>query len=284
MTHSLQLPGSDAPRPPLVTIGDCCVDVYATEGFQAIGGNALNVAVQWSFAGHRSAYFGAVGNDAAGQELRHALDDAGVSVDGVRVVDGETGVTHIELQDDGERVLTYEDFGVSATYAPTSAELHHIADAAWLHAATLADFRSVARAAAAGGVPVSYDFSTRHETDDLEDIAIAFYSWEGPPDTGAAPLARRALEGGARTAVVTCGRFGSLAASGDDVVTAEALDVPVVDTCGAGDSFVAAFVLADLAGRPLAERMHLAAAAAGATCGHLAAWPQDLRRIREAAR
>jgi fructoselysine 6-kinase len=69
--------------------------------------------------------------------------------------------------------------------------------------------------------------------------------------------------------------------SATERVRVDAVPAPVIDTCGAGDSFVAAFVLAALGGRSLEQRMHAAAAAAAATCGHLAAWPQDLQRARE---
>jgi fructoselysine 6-kinase len=277
----LTLPPSRDPGAPLATMGDCCIDVYATEGFCAVGGNALNVAVQWAFSGHPALYFGAVGGDDAGQAVQHALLDAGVGLDGLQVRDGNTGVTQIELRDDGERVLAHEDFGVAADYAPTEADIARLEGARWLHAATLPDLRGVAAGAAARSVPVSYDFSTRHETEALGDLEVAFFSWDGPPGDGAVDLARAALAGGATTVVVTCGRHGSLAATRDEVHVASAVEAPVVDTCGAGDSFVAAFVLATLAGAPLPERMEAAAAAAAGTCGHLGAWPQDLRRITE---
>jgi fructoselysine 6-kinase len=279
--HLPTKPPLQGPGAPLATMGDCCIDVYASEGFRAVGGNALNVAVQWSFAGHRTQYFGAVGNDDGGRTVRHALAAAGVELDGLQALDGATGVTHIELCDDGDRVLAHEDFGVAAEYAPTATDLERLAGARWLHAATLPAFRRVARVAASHGVPVSYDFSTRHETEALDDLEVAFYSWDGPPEGAAAELARSAVAGGARTAVVTCGRYGSLVAAGDRLHVAAAIEAPVVDTCGAGDSFVAAFVLATCAGLPIDERMESAAVAAARTCGHLAAWPQDLRRITE---
>jgi sugar/nucleoside kinase (ribokinase family) len=61
------------------------------------------------------------------------------------------------------------------------------------------------------------------------------------------------------TVVVTRGKAGAMAIEPDGQtvdVAAPAADVP--DTTGAGDLFVAAYVWADLAGRPLAERLHLA--------------------------
>ena len=49
--------------PKLIAVGDNCLDVYLTKGFLAVGGNALNVAVQWRRRGIEARYFGALGRD-----------------------------------------------------------------------------------------------------------------------------------------------------------------------------------------------------------------------------
>jgi sugar/nucleoside kinase (ribokinase family) len=63
------------------------------------------------------------------------------------------------------------------------------------------------------------------------------------------------------TVVVTCGRSGAVATEPDGrVVRVEAPIVEVEDPTGAGDLFTAAYVWADLAGRPLEDRLALASA------------------------
>ena len=58
--------------------------------------------------------------------------------------------------------------------------------------------------------------------------------------------------------------------------TAPAAPVPsVIDTCGAGDAFIAAFVAARLAGKPLEESLADGAEAGAEACSMLGAFPQD---------
>jgi sugar/nucleoside kinase (ribokinase family) len=65
-----------------------------------------------------------------------------------------------------------------------------------------------------------------------------------------------------RTAVVTCGAEGAVAAAGGALTTAAAPAVHAIDTTGAGDVFVAAYVWGDLEGLPLEERLRRAAVVA----------------------
>jgi sugar/nucleoside kinase (ribokinase family) len=78
----------------------------------------------------------------------------------------------------------------------------------------------------------------------------------GEPD---APSAAARLASLGTTAVVTRGAGGAIAVEPDrSRVAAPALPADVVDATGAGDLFAAAYVWADLGGRPLEERLRLA--------------------------
>jgi ribokinase len=76
---------------------------------------------------------------------------------------------------------------------------------------------------------------------------------QADPEEAAVALARLVA-----TAIVTLGADGAVAASGGIVAHAEAPKQPVRALIGAGDVFAAAYVWADLAGSPLAERLALA--------------------------
>jgi sugar/nucleoside kinase (ribokinase family) len=75
--------------------------------------------------------------------------------------------------------------------------------------------------------------------------------------------AARALAGSVRTAIVTAGADGVIAAEGRQLVSVPAPQVDVVDATGAGDLFVAAYVWADLRGAALQERLTWASLYAG---------------------
>jgi fructoselysine 6-kinase len=85
---------------------------------------------------------------------------------------------------------------------------------------------------------------------------------------------------GARQVVLTCGRRGSYFDDGTNVVHAPATPVDVVDTCGAGDSFIASFLAGfRFGGLGALEALHSASIAAAQTCTHLGGFPQRPRPI-----
>ena len=65
----------------LACAGDCVVDYYddRKQGFP--GGNAVNTAVYFRRLGGEASYIGAVGQDAAGRQLKEALKEKGVDLD-----------------------------------------------------------------------------------------------------------------------------------------------------------------------------------------------------------
>ena len=73
-------------------------------------------------------------------------------------------------------------------------------------------------------------------------------------------------DGVARTVIVARGADGSVIAGADGTWHAEAISVPVVSAVGAGDSFVAGFLLATARNQPVHEALALGAAAASAAC------------------
>jgi fructoselysine 6-kinase len=266
---------NNTPPTVLVGIGDCCVDEYAVLGIRTVGGNAVNVAVNCARAGLASAYLGAVGPDPEGRFVLDSLAHAGVDTSRVVTLPGRTGITKIEITD-GERRIAAEDLGVAVDYRPTDADIAGLHSVVMAHCVALTDFRGTVRRLAERGIRVSYDFSTRHEFDRLDGIDTAFYSWEAPPDEAAREVIRHALSEGARTVVVTCGAHGSLAGRDGAIERVPAQKVLVRDSCGAGDSYIAGFLRAELQGRPLRECMEAGTAAAAETCRHLGAWPQPL--------
>ncbi|RUU86209.1 fructoselysine 6-kinase, partial [Mesorhizobium sp. M7A.F.Ca.MR.176.00.0.0] len=109
---------------------------------------------------------------------------------------------------------------------------------------------------------------------------LLFASGPDEVDAPVEPLLAALRTAGARQVVLTCGRRGSYFDDGMSVVHAPATLVNVVDTCGAGDSFIATFLTAfQFEGREAAEALQVAAVAAAQTCTHLGGFPQKPRPI-----
>lgn len=266
----------------LATVGDNTIDEYVGEDSGTfVGGNALNVAVQLRGLGHDVSYAGAVGTDAAGERVRSALDGLGVDLGGLVVLDGATSVSRIRVRPDGERVIELEDFAVCAEYRPTEGELDRLASHAFVHVGWTPYAGEIRSALASRGARISQDCAI---SAGYEHLDVAFCS-AGDDLDGARAMAEEALDGGARLAVVTCGPAGSLAFDGRTWWRQEADPVGVVDTTGAGDSFIAGFLGAyaegEGGGSDVAVALRAGAATAARTCGHRGGWPQEAGAVLE---
>jgi fructoselysine 6-kinase len=271
-------------RARLGTVGDNCIDRYAPPVRpESVGGNALNVAVGFVQQGHPAAYLGAVGDDAEGRLIIETARAAGVDVEGVRVLGAPTGVTTVELLPDGDRVFLDESYGASAMFRLDEQGLARLRGCAWVHAANLGGARAAVRALVSAGHDVSYDFSD-HGDSALRAalckyLRVAFFSAPIGAESDAVALAEAALAEGVPVAVVTRGGEGSLAASREGLFAQKALEIETVDTLGAGDAFIAAFVVALVAGDGLGESLRRATEWAARTCQIVGPWstPKEVR-------
>jgi fructoselysine 6-kinase len=267
-----------ASPPRLVALGDNCLDAFLGRDMLTVGGNALNVAAHWRRAGWNARYFGAVGDDPEGRIVLAEVAAAGLDPDDVEVRPGETAVTLLRDRS-GDRTFLLESFGVGEGYLPGEAAYAAAAAADWVHLGTNAN-RDLVRRLAAERVPFSLDLSTKPFALPLAGVPLAFAS--GPDEAGAAvgPLAEALRAAGAAAVVVTCGSRGAFFSDGTGLLHAPAVPVAVVDTCGAGDSFIAAFLAASRCERLAPpDALGRAAAAAAATCTHLGGFPQGSRAI-----
>jgi fructoselysine 6-kinase len=263
----------------LAAVGDNCLDVYLTKDLMAVGGNALNVAVQWRRNGWEARYFGAVGDDAEGAVVLSEIEKIGLSAADVDRRPGDTAVTLLR-DEAGDRTFLLEDLGVGADYMPTEQQYRDIRGADWMHLGTNAN-PDLVRRLAMDRAPFSIDVSTRHFALPLAGVPLLFAS--GPEDAAAeavAALAGALRAAGALRVVVTCGGGGAFFSDGGALLHVPATPVRVVDTCGAGDSFIARFLTAFCCERlDAAEALREAAAAAGETCTHLGGFPQQPRSV-----
>ncbi|MCL2781161.1 MAG: PfkB family carbohydrate kinase [Actinomycetia bacterium] len=259
-------------RPTVAVIGDNTIDRYVgPAGGDYVGGNAVNVAVQLAEHGFAVHYFGAVGPDQEGERIRDALSVRGVDIEGLVTYPGESALTVIRVDDFGDRHMEEEHFGVTAEYFPSEAAMARIADADWIQIGMLPRADELRRRlrAMSPTLRMGQDCSV---SSGYRELAVAFVSG----DVISAPsVASRALAGGAQLAVVTHGADGSTAyrAEGGSVHQG-IVPVAVVDTTGAGDSFIAGFVAALLRSGALAAAMSEGASWAAQTCSHLGGFRQ----------
>lgn len=260
----------------LAAVGDNCVDVINPGARRFVGGNALNVAVHFARLGGRSAYFGAVGADEDGALVRRLLVENGVGVEHLVRRPLATAHTGIDIDSNGERRIASEDFGACVGYAPRDTDLRALLEADHVHIGWLDDRGALRRVLTAAGRSVSQDISVNAAPENLcvEGLSIAFVSAPGHHKAGVR-LARSLFSQGARGVVVTRGAEGSSVFLDGFEAEIPAAPIQPVDTTGAGDSYIAAFLHWWLSGASPEQAGHAAAAHASRACLYEGGFPQD---------
>jgi fructoselysine 6-kinase len=270
----------------IVCVGDNCVDVTqsghrdlphrvpvaaASPPAHWAGGNAFNVAVALARMGRRASYVGAVGDDPAAEVIVSAAREAGVDISRLERVPGATGRTIVDHDPDGERRFVSEDYGVAADYRIDAETATWLSTAGWLHFARQVDLADWGSALRGGGAVLSCDLGHSGGVGALERIAavvdVVFMSASSAAGLTPEQLLRRALNAGVPLVVVTLGAHGSLAASGEAQWQMAASPVSrVIDTLGAGDAYIAAFIAARMEDKGIEEAMRAGSQAGAAAC------------------
>ncbi len=260
-------------------LGDNCVDYYLPPMDQTfIGGNAVNTAVAMQRAGLPAAYAGSIGEDEDGQTVVQRLQQQGVDVSHVRAIPGQTGKTHIGLSPEGERQFLYEHLG-PVFPLPLDAELLSFALQHELVHTTLNGGAQVylPELKKKPGLLVSLDYGERYTPEYVETtipyVDLAFFSlpedFHGSPKDFASQMFRPHLT----LLLVTLGKDGSLACDGSYYYQ-PAFPVEVVDSLGAGDTYLGTFMARWLMGSTISQSMEIASAAAAQACTHMGGWEQ----------
>jgi ribokinase len=254
------------PRPGETVTGEALV--------RAGGGKGANQAVAAARLGAEAVLVARVGHDAFGRELTAALRDSGVSTRWVLGCDQPTGAALIEVDPSGENCIAVapganlellpEDIPrravaeADAVVAPLEAPLASIEEAFRL--ARLAGVRTALNAA-----PARPDLgSLLRYTDVLvvnEVEAATLLSLPSVPEGGEVEAARRLRSSLEQVVVITLGARGAIAVAGSAVVAQPGFNVSVVDTTGAGDAFVAGFVVGQWWSAGLGSALRLGCAA-----------------------
>ena len=215
------------------------------------GGKGANQAVAAARMGGNVSMFGAVGSDQPGQMCLSALQQSGVNVDAVAKVSSPTSTALVMVEHSGENQIVVAD----------GANQHAAFDAAQISAAdaVIVQFEIpesviVEVGKAAKGIFCVNAAPVRELSDELAsliDVLIVNeheYAQLGEPKSG--------------LVIVTAGAKEVVAYQNAEVVAkSQPPKVEALDTVGAGDTFVGAFVVAYASGKTISDSLDLACAA-----------------------
>lgn len=257
----------------MLGVGDNCIDDYAELGKKYPGGNALNIAIYASrYPGVEADYLGVVGTDENGEYLLDEIKKQGLATDKIIVKEGENAVTRILIRD-GDRVFDDYSEGVQKNAVllletiPQEFDLVHFV--VW-------GFGREHVPSIKGSV-LSCDFSSKlddERTGIMRYLDYSFFSGGHLIREDADPVEKvKELKNRTRGVVVmTLGEHGSIAYDGAQIFRGEALPVDVVDTLGAGDAYIAAFLVSRLKGKTIQDSIATGHIAARDICKRLGAW------------
>jgi 2-dehydro-3-deoxygluconokinase len=253
----------------------------------SIGGSESNVAICVSRLGRSAAWIGRVGDDEFGHLILATLRREGVDVSAA-ITDASTP-TAIMLKErrtaEVLRVTYYRNGYAGSHLCPEDLDEELIGSARTLHITGITlGLSATARAAAYTAVEiarqrdtvVSFDFNYRaalwspaDAVKDLRDMAsradVVFAGEDeialidGTAD--ALEVATKLTDGGKRELVVMQGARGAACISGGNVYRQDAFPVRPTDPVGAGDAFVAGYLVGLLEGADVPIRLRQACAA-----------------------
>lgn len=300
----------------LLSCGDALIDFMPTlakTGEAAlrpvVGGSCLNIAVAMARLGAPTGFVGALSTDFFGDMIATHAEASGVDLRFCDRLPVQNTLAFIQLNpDNSARYAFYDDASAARAWRFQPARFPwaevaalHIGSTTLINDPSSAETLALARAAKAAGVLVSLDPNCRPalvtDRDDfrarigafaqeaqlirLSDEDFAFLYGDADMDA----VAQGFLQNGADLVVVTRGRHGATAWNrGAGAIHVPAPDITLVDTIGAGDTFLAALLvtlhdrgwlrgLEALTAAILADCLRFAAAAAAVTCSRAGANP-----------
>lgn len=259
----------------IVGVGDNTVDKYLHLKMMFPGGNAVNVPVLAHRYGHKASYIGWLGNDVYGHLILNALVAEGLDVSRCRMIDGPSAHGEVSVID-GDRVFGESDHGVTKLIALTDDDLAFVRQHDLTHTSIYSHIEQDLAKLSQASPLLSFDYSQEATRDYLSatlphvDIAILSCPEQTQPE--AEDYVRWVCRQGPSLVVATRGKLGSLVFDGARFYAYGIVETEVVDTLGAGDAFVARFLVEYLSGTPIPEAMARGAQSAAETCRYYGAF------------
>ncbi|WOV56328.1 fructoselysine 6-kinase [Enterococcus faecium] len=262
----------------LAAIGSNCIDYYSNldGGTAFAGGGPVNMAVYTKRLGGEASYIGPVGTDEYGQMMIEQLANKGVDTSHIRIEAGETAISYISL-DDGERILGMYDEGVMEQNQLSSEDLDFIEKHDLVVCDLWGNLETSLKEIKRRGVPIAFDCADRPD-DNASQIALlssdyVFFSANEQKASELRKSMKQLHSYGPKLVIAMLGDQGSLCFDGREFHEYGIYaSNQVVDTLGAGDSYIAGFLTALIDQKSIYDCMSLGAKTASETIGYFGAW------------
>lgn len=259
----------------LAAVGDNCMDVYANLDKAYPGGNPVNVAVYFKRLGGESSYTGVVGTDKYGDMMINAIKSKGVDVSHISKMEGRTAITQVELVN-GERVFGDYDEGVMKNLSLSEDDIDFLCSHDLIVSGLWGNVHRFFYMLKAKGMKIAFDAATR-PFDDIVDEAIKhvdylFFASDIDDNEELHIQMKELYNKGPILIIATLGEKGSIVFDGTKFIQFGIIPCEVIDTMGAGDSYIAGFLKGILENKKIIECMEIGAKNATKTLEYNGAW------------
>ncbi|MFU2317081.1 PfkB family carbohydrate kinase [Rahnella sp. PCH160] len=253
-------------------LGDNVIDRYTHTGIGYPGGNALNFSVYARLLSANTAYLGVFGDDSAAGHIRRVLEAREIDTSHCRVVPGENGYANLTIEQGERRFIDSNAGGIRQT---TSMDFV-LNDMPWLSQFSLIHTSAYSYVdellPGLGLLPgsLSYDFSDDFDAGKIGPLCrrldYGFFSCAERSIEETRAILETAWHAGCRLPVATRGAEGALLFNGSIWISQPPEIITPVDTLGAGDAFITAFLLAHVEGNTLSQSLRQGALFAAEIC------------------
>jgi fructoselysine 6-kinase len=256
-------------------IGDNCIDVYEKLQRSYPTGNAVDTAVNMRRLGIPTAMISTTGNDEHGRIMINALRREGLDLSHFRIADGATAVTYMEMNGlDRVHARYVEGVLEKMTFSDEDAEFAASHDL--VHSALWGKAEKVLPKIKGNGAPISFDYADRLDHPLIEAtlpyVDYGFFSYHKNADEYIKSYLKDKVKRGMKLCVATLGREGSIAFDGEKYEHCAAFPAKIVNTVGAGDSFIAGFLYGLMSGFPIKDCLAKGAAVAAEVISVFEPW------------
>ena len=228
----------------IVGVGFSCIDVYEKLNKYYPTGNSVDFAIHMSRFSLQTSVVSVVGNDKYGKLMKEALTREGVGISHLHTEEGSTSIMKMEL-DDNDRVHGEEIEGVMAAFTLTDEDIEFIKQHDMMHTDLFGKILDLLPVFKESGICIVLDFSVFLNDEKVEkvlqNVDYAFFSYK-QQDEYILEYLKWAKSLGPKVVTATLGENGSLSYDGVTLYKEGIVPVEIVNTVGAGDSFIAGFM------------------------------------------
>ncbi|RCX20669.1 sugar/nucleoside kinase (ribokinase family) [Fontibacillus phaseoli] len=253
-------------------IGDNVVDKYVHLKTMYPGGNALNFSVFAKKLEVEAAFIGVFGDDREAHHVEKTLREIGIDISRSRHCKGENGCARVTLEN-GDRVFLGSNEGGVTRLNPLKLDEEdraYIRTFSVMHTGLYSHTGHLLPELRSLGVPISFDFSDDFEDEQVERYIpyadFAFFSCSHLSDEATREYIQAKWKREGQFTIATRGSERSMVYDGSRFYYQSPAFVEAVDTMGAGDSFIAAFLLSYLKDHDIQIAMREGARFAAESC------------------